>query len=80
MSPARAPPGDSVIRCRDVIDVIISVPNHKYNRERNELLQLLSHPHMQVSCMQQIQIFLFYIENSITNIKEEKLYYLLCRM
>lgn len=49
MSPARAPAGDSVIRCRDVIDVIITAPSHKYNRERNELLQLLSHPHMQVS-------------------------------
>lgn len=51
MSPARAPPGDSIIRCRDVIDVIISAPGHKYNREKNELLQLLSHPHMQVSLL-----------------------------
>lgn len=49
MSPTRAPPGDAVVRCRDVIDIIISAPGHKYNCERNELLQLLSQSHVQVS-------------------------------
>lgn len=49
MSPTRAPPGDAVVRCRDVIDIIISAPGHKFNCERNELLQLLSQPHVQVS-------------------------------
>lgn len=49
VSPQRAPPGDSVSRCRDVVDVLISASELKYNRERNELLQLLSLPHVQVS-------------------------------
>lgn len=49
MSPQRAPNSDAIIRCRDVIDIIISAPGHKYNCERNELLQLLSQSHVQVS-------------------------------
>lgn len=49
MSPTRAPPGDAVARCRDAIEAIISAPGHKYNCEKNELLQLLSQSHVQVS-------------------------------
>lgn len=49
MSPIRAPPGDAVARCRDTIELIISAPGHKYNCEKNELLQLLSQSHVQVS-------------------------------
>lgn len=49
MSPSRAPTGDAVARSRDVVDCVCSAPGHKYNRERNELLQLLSLPHLQVS-------------------------------
>lgn len=49
MSPSRAPPGDAVTRSRDVVDILLSAPGHKYNRERNELLQLLSLPHLQVN-------------------------------
>lgn len=48
MSPSRAPPGDAVSRSRDTIDAILSASGHKYGRERNELLQLLSLPHLQV--------------------------------
>ncbi|KAJ6637044.1 Peripheral plasma membrane protein CASK, partial [Pseudolycoriella hygida] len=47
MSPSRAPPGDGVVRCRDAIDIISSAPGHKYIRDRNELLQLLTLPHIQ---------------------------------
>lgn len=57
MSPLRAPSGDSIIRCRDVIDVIISTPGHKYNREKNELLQMLSQPHMQVRFVKRYETF-----------------------
>lgn len=49
MSPSRAPPGDGILRCRDAIDIISSAPGHKYIRDRNELLQLLTLPHIQVS-------------------------------
>lgn len=49
MSPSRAPPGDAVLRMRDTMDAISSAQGHKYNREKNELLQLLSMPHVQVS-------------------------------
>lgn len=48
MSPSRAPPGDAVSRCRDTIEAILTAPGHKYGRERNELAQLLSLPHIQV--------------------------------
>lgn len=50
MSPSRAPPGDGILRCRDAIDIVVSsAPGHKYIRDRNELLQLLTLPHIQVS-------------------------------
>lgn len=48
MSPSRAPPGDAVLRCRDTIEAVSGAPGHKYNRERCELLQLLTLPHLQV--------------------------------
>lgn len=49
MSPSRAPPGDAVLRTRDTMDAISSAQGHKNHREKNELLQLLSMPHVQVS-------------------------------
>lgn len=49
MSPSRAPPGDAVLRMRDTMDAISTAQGHKNNREKNELLQLLSMPHVQVS-------------------------------
>lgn len=49
MSPSRAPPGDAVARHRDAIDAISSSTGHKYMREKAELIQLLSLPHLQVS-------------------------------
>lgn len=49
MPQGRVPPGDGVARCRDAIEAIISAPGHKYNCEKNELLQLLSQSHIQVS-------------------------------
>lgn len=67
MSPTgRAPPGDSVARSRDVAEVILSAPGHKYTRERNELLQLLSHPHVQVN----ILFFVFFFRRCWFQIKE----------
>lgn len=48
MSPSRTPPGDGILRCRDAIDIVSSAPGHKYIRDRNELLQLLTLPHIQV--------------------------------
>lgn len=48
VSPSRAPPGDGISRCRDTVEAVATAPGHKYNRERNELLQLLSLPHLQV--------------------------------
>lgn len=56
MSPTRTPPGDGVLRCRDAIDIVSSAPGHKYIRDRNELLQLLTLPHIQVSEHNFIQI------------------------
>ncbi|XP_031630042.1 peripheral plasma membrane protein CASK isoform X2 [Contarinia nasturtii] len=47
MPQGRVPPGDGVARCRDAIEAIISAPGHKYNCEKNELLQLLSQSHIQ---------------------------------
>ncbi|XP_037025999.1 peripheral plasma membrane protein CASK isoform X3 [Bradysia coprophila] len=47
MSPSRTPPGDGILRCRDAIDIVSSAPGHKYIRDRNELLQLLTLPHIQ---------------------------------
>ncbi|XP_055381359.1 peripheral plasma membrane protein CASK-like [Condylostylus longicornis] len=49
MSPARAPPGDAVSRCRDAIDAVSSSSGHKFARDKGELIQLLSLPHLQVS-------------------------------
>lgn len=49
MSPSRAPPGDAVSRCRDAVDAIHLATGHKLGREKAELLQLLSLPHIQVS-------------------------------
>ncbi|XP_055686221.1 peripheral plasma membrane protein CASK isoform X2 [Lutzomyia longipalpis] len=47
MSPSRAPPGDGVARCRDAVEAISLAHAHKYTREKAELLQLLSLPHIQ---------------------------------
>lgn len=47
MSPSRAPPGDAVSRCRDVIEVLSSPPCTNYLID--ELMQLLASPHIQVS-------------------------------
>lgn len=49
MSPSRTPPGDAVLRCRDALDTVTTTPGHKYVRDRNELIQLLTLPHIQVS-------------------------------
>lgn len=48
MSPARTPPGDGLSRCRDAVEALSSAVGHKYSREKNELLHLLSLPHIQV--------------------------------
>lgn len=48
MSPARTPPGDAVSRSRDAIDAVASSSGHKYAREKTELMQLLTSPHIQV--------------------------------
>ncbi|KAL9893558.1 peripheral plasma membrane protein CASK isoform X3 [Glossina fuscipes] len=45
MSPSRAPPGDAVSRCRDVIEVLSSPPCTNYLID--ELMQLLASPHIQ---------------------------------
>lgn len=49
ISPHRAPPCDSILRCRDLIEAMEIIPGHRMIRERNELLQLLSDSHVQVS-------------------------------
>lgn len=49
MSPARTPPGDGLSRSRDAVEVISTSTGHKNGREKNEILQLLSLPHIQVS-------------------------------
>lgn len=54
MSPSRAPPGDAVSRCRDAIDAISSSSGHKNIREKSELMQLLSLPHLQVSTLEKL--------------------------
>lgn len=51
MSPSRAPPGDGVARCRDAVEAISLAHGHKFSREKAELLQLLSLPHIQVSAI-----------------------------
>lgn len=48
MSPARTPPGDGLSRSRDAVEVISTSTGHKNGREKNEILQLLSLPHIQV--------------------------------
>lgn len=48
MSPSRTPPGDAVSRCRDAVDAIHMATGHKLQREKAQLLQLLSLPHLQV--------------------------------
>lgn len=51
ISPHRAPPCDSILRCRDLIEAMEIIPGHRMIRERNELLQLLSDSHVQVSAI-----------------------------
>lgn len=48
MSPARTPPGDGLSRSRDAVEAISTSTGHKNGREKNEILQLLSLPHIQV--------------------------------
>ncbi|XP_018789065.1 PREDICTED: peripheral plasma membrane protein CASK isoform X6 [Bactrocera latifrons] len=45
VSPSRAPPGDAVTRCRDVIESVSSVGGNKYLKD--ELMQVLASPHVQ---------------------------------
>ncbi|XP_020715798.1 peripheral plasma membrane protein CASK isoform X2 [Ceratitis capitata] len=45
VSPSRAPPGDAVARCRDVIESVSSVGSNKYLKD--ELMQVLAEPHFQ---------------------------------
>nr|XP_036217295.1 peripheral plasma membrane protein CASK isoform X2 [Bactrocera oleae]XP_036217296.1 peripheral plasma membrane protein CASK isoform X2 [Bactrocera oleae] len=45
VSPSRAPPGDAVARCRDVIESVSSVGGNKYLKD--ELMQVLASPHVQ---------------------------------
>lgn len=47
MSPNRAPPGDAVARSRDVIELLSSTGGSKYVKD--ELMQLIAAPHLQVS-------------------------------
>lgn len=59
--PARAPPGDAVLRCRDAVEAISALASgggtlgtsrhssKQHAQERGELLHLLSMPHIQVS-------------------------------
>ncbi|XP_053681955.1 peripheral plasma membrane protein CASK isoform X5 [Sabethes cyaneus] len=47
INPSRAPPGDAINRCRDVIDAVSSAPGHKYGREKAELINLLGSSHIQ---------------------------------
>lgn len=49
MSPARTPPGDGLSRSRDAVEAISTSTGHKNTRDKNEILQLLSLPHIQVS-------------------------------
>jgi hypothetical protein len=49
MSPSRAPPGDAVSRGRDVVEAIQMSNERKNARDKNELIQLLGLPHIQVS-------------------------------
>lgn len=49
INPLRAPPGDAISRCRDVVDAISSAPGHKQAREKAELINLLGSSHIQVS-------------------------------
>lgn len=49
VSPTRAPPGDSVIRCRDVVEAVLASPSHVYGRDRHDLVKLLTSSHIQVS-------------------------------
>lgn len=48
VSPSRAPPGDAVARCRDVIESVSSVGGNKYLKD--ELMLVLASPHVQVCC------------------------------
>ncbi|XP_067618445.1 peripheral plasma membrane protein CASK isoform X3 [Eurosta solidaginis] len=45
VSPSRAPPGDAVARCREVIESVSSVGGNKYLKD--ELMQVLATPHLQ---------------------------------
>ncbi|KAI9581278.1 hypothetical protein GQX74_011214 [Glossina fuscipes] len=56
MSPSRAPPGDAVSRCRDVIEVLSSPPCTNYLID--ELMQLLASPHIQEFMLFLWKIFL----------------------
>lgn len=47
INPLRAPPGDAISRCRDVVDAISSAPGHKQGREKAELINLLGSSHIQ---------------------------------
>lgn len=59
--PARAPPGDAVLRCRDAVEAISALAtgggtlgtsrhsSKQHAQERGELLHLLAMPHIQVS-------------------------------
>ncbi|XP_038114091.1 peripheral plasma membrane protein CASK isoform X9 [Culex quinquefasciatus] len=47
INPLRAPPGDAISRCRDVVDAISSAPGHKQAREKAELINLLGSSHIQ---------------------------------
>ncbi|EDS40876.1 calcium-dependent protein kinase [Culex quinquefasciatus] len=48
INPLRAPPGDAISRCRDVVDAISSAPGHKQAREKAELINLLGSSHIQI--------------------------------
>ncbi|XP_054726001.1 peripheral plasma membrane protein CASK-like isoform X1 [Anastrepha obliqua] len=47
MSPSRAPSGDAVARCRDVVDSVSSVGGNKYLKD--ELMAVLASSHFQVN-------------------------------
>lgn len=59
MSPARTPPGDGLSRSRDAVEAISTSTGHKNTRDKNEILQLLSLPHIQVGCF----LFMFLFTN-----------------
>lgn len=63
MSPARSPPGDGLSRSRDAVEAVSTSTGHKNTRDKNEILQLLSLPHIQVCLLNTVCLCLLLKKN-----------------